>query len=338
MACRRGSLPDDLAEVLLALSDPTVACRLDREDRTSSAIRERLAAYPNDAVREATRRTAREWISKDLRVHLCMLEKLTDKTGSDAWSRLMSDPDPKVRRAVADAWFDAPDNVRRVLLSDPEPSVRAAACQWPPPAPPNLHADLIGHPATRAFVAEYISLTDELAAELAADDGENVRVAVAKNPQLPNRARDRLAGSNEPVVWANLICNQTIPGSLRARLHADLAKLSEEQEPSVDAQFAQAILSHENVQWIAELPLAERETYLESPYAVFRRSLARHGDLPAAAVARLQRDPDREVRRIIARRPDAPADFLERVVRECGENLKYRPLLVDHPNFPRRHF
>ena len=41
------------------------------------------------------------------------------------------------------------------------------------------------------------------------------------------------------------------------------------------------------------------------------------------------------VRRAAARRPDTPPQVLVRLLREHGEVFHIRPLLVDHPNFPR---
>jgi hypothetical protein len=197
-----------------------------------------------------------------------------------------------------------------------------------------LHQQLVAHPATRASVAEYISLTPELAADLAGDDDENVRFAMAKNPGLPALARDRLAASDDPIVWANLLCNQGTPEVLRADLHDKLVPLTTEPDPSPDALFITMMFERESIRWLRQLPLRERLEYLGRPFTVFRRSLATHDDLSPEAIARLQHDPAPGVRRTIARRPDTPGDFLERVVRECGEDWGCRPLLVEHPNFP----
>ncbi|MGW6741309.1 hypothetical protein ACWGDX_11305 [Streptomyces sp. NPDC055025] len=45
--------------------------------------------------------------------------------------------------------------------------------------------------------------------------------------------------------------------------------------------------------------------------------------------------PGTQGRRAVARRPDAPPEVLERLVRAHGDVFHIRPLLVDHPNFPR---
>ena len=337
MASDRGALPDDLAEALLALDDPEIAFLIDSDIRVSVAIRTQITE--NAAACEYARQFARDSMTKDVPVSLDTLERFTDSVGPDAWRLLVSDPDPQLRRAVAKAWFDAPNDIHRILLSDPDPSVRAAACQHPPPPPSDLHASLIGHPATRASVTEYISLTEALAAELAADDDVWVRHAVAKNPHLPDSVRDRLVASNDPIAWAGLILNQTTPEPLRARLNADLVELDKQEQESTETFVALMILEQSVVQWLAELPLSDRMTYLDSPYAMFRQTLACHSDdLPAEAVAKLQCDPDVMVRRIMARRPDAPAEFLERLVREHGESVSSIHKLVDHPNFPKAAF
>lgn len=74
-------------------------------------------------------------------------------------------------------------------------------------------------------------------------------------------------------------------------------------------------------------------TYLDCPYAAFRRVLASCHDLPEEAWHRLDNDRELMVRRTAARRPDAPPEVLERLVRSHGEVFHIRPLLVDHPNF-----
>lgn len=335
MATRRGRLPDDLADALLALNDPQVAGLLDAEHRTSAAVRERIARHPNPAMREATRRTARAWIANGTFVPLDMLQRLTDTTGPAAFAILARDPAPKVRLAVARAWHDAPADVRRALLTDLDLAVRVAASQWSTRVFADLHPQLVADPATRANVAEHIALTPGLAADLADDDDENVRIAVAANPHLPDTVQDRLAASDHPAIWANLIRNPSLPEPLRARLNAALVARMHQDEDDTDALFAWAILLHADLDWLRRLPWPERAVYLDSPCVGFRHAIARHDDLPPDAVTKLHGDRDPDVRRCIARRADTPGHILERVVRECGENPKLRPLLVDHPNFPR---
>lgn len=76
-------------------------------------------------------------------------------------------------------------------------------------------------------------------------------------------------------------------------------------------------------------------TYLDCQQTIFRRVLASCRDLPEEAWRRLDNDPDLMVRRTAARRPDAPPDVLEQLVRAHGDVFHIRPLLVEHPNFPR---
>jgi hypothetical protein len=338
MAIQRGRLPDDLAEALLELHDPHIFDLLDRDDRVSPAIRQRLTSDRYAAVRAARQQTIRKWIANGTRVPVHMLEQLTDRTGPAALALLAADSDPHIRRAVARSWFDAPAEIRRALLTDSDPSVREAACMWPPPAPADLWPDLIRDPRTRLWVVSYVSLAPELAAELACDPNQDVRSELAKNPCLPPAILEGLVAAQDPMIWANLIRNRITPESVRAQLYPKLEKAIGQADPSAEAIVASMALMYEDVSWPGGLPLQERLSYLDSPYAVFRRSLARHRDLPAEAIARLERDPDPMVRQIIARRADAQGDFLERVVRECGEHPKYRPFLVEHPNFPQAAF
>lgn len=338
MTYRRGLLPDELAEALVELSDPEVTAMMDRPGRASPAIRERLARRPDPAVRARNRRLACEWLSAGVFVSLDMLEALTDKAGPAAWLELASDPDPRVRSATARAWFDQPDAVHRALLTDPEPSVRAAAARVRA-VPDDLHPLLVAHPATRAAVAGYIALSVELARQLIEDDDEEVRAAVAGNPQLPVFACHELAAKG-PLAWGELITNPATPGPLRARLHDDLARIiaSEKgrdiREVSIEAMMADAHLRTALLPGFDALPLAERLAYLDSPYPVFRRALTRHRDLPDDALARLRADADPDVLRYMAKRPDAPGAFVAWVLREWGDNPKVGPRLVDHPNFP----
>lgn len=338
MTYKRERLPDELAEALLELSDPEVTSLLNRPGRVSPAIRERLARAPDPAVRERNRRLAREWVSKGSFVRLDMLEALTDRSGPPAWLELASDTDPRVRAATARAWFDRPDAVHRAFLTDPEPSVRAAAARVRP-VPADLHPLFLAHPATRAAVAKYAALSDELARQLIEDDDEEVRAAVAGNPQLPVFACHELAAKG-PLAWGELITNPATPEPLRACLHADLARIiaSEKgldiREASIEAIMADAHLTMALLPGFDALPLAKRLAYLDSPYPVFRRALARHRDLPDDALARLRGDADPHVLRYMAKRPDAPGAFVAWVLREHGDSPKVGPRLKEHPNLP----
>lgn len=88
--------------------------------------------------------------------------------------------------------------------------------------------------------------------------------------------------------------------------------------------------------WVPEVPLSERLVFLDCPHAVFRRALASSRDLPDEAWQRLDDDADVFVRRVAARRPDTPPQVLLRLVSAHGDVSHVRPMLVDHPNFPRR--
>ncbi|MET9954395.1 hypothetical protein ABZ135_23015 [Streptomyces sp. NPDC006339] len=76
-------------------------------------------------------------------------------------------------------------------------------------------------------------------------------------------------------------------------------------------------------------------SYLDCRHTTFRRVLASCHDLPEEAWRRLDNDPELVVRRAAARRPNTPPEVLEGLVRTHGDVSHVRPLLVDHPNFPR---
>src|SRR5262252_48089 len=202
-------IPDDLAESLLEvagqLPEPALVFVLDHGDRVSPRMRQRLAP---DNLSPKLREACAENVHSALRgssIPLRRLEWLVASTGPAAWTKLATHSDWQVRKALATAWKDAPEDIRRALLADPEPEVRAAACRRPlPPPPTDLHSQLIKDPATRAAVAEYIALTPEIAGELATDADVNVRIGVASNPGLPASVLDELAASHDRSVLMNL--------------------------------------------------------------------------------------------------------------------------------------
>ncbi|MFB7245601.1 hypothetical protein CW362_09930 [Streptomyces populi] len=134
-----------------------------------------------------------------------------------------------------------------------------------------------------------------------------MRVAVAFSRHVTPGTRDRLLA---------LLEAEKADGSVAARVALDWSSY----EPSR----------------LRDAPLAERLTYLDCPHAVFRRVLAAGRDLPDEAWRRLDADPDVSVRRTAARRPGTPPQVLVRLLRAHGEVFHVQPLLVDHPEFPRR--
>lgn len=251
-------------------------------------------------------------------------------------TRLAADPDPEVRKMVSQSWTQAPESVRRALLTDADAGVRAAAMSpWHPPPPPDLHSALLADPTTCPLVLPHVTLALDLAAHSAASPDDEVRQAVAAHPDLPASIRDRLARDSDVLVRIRLVENPRTPEGTRAEVLAALDAEEGEAERWIIRYFlGNAWRDKTSMGWLWEAPLTERLTYLDSPHFFFRRAVAASQGLPQHAVDRLLTDPDLEVRRIVARTNDVPGDVLERLVRDHGETMHIRPLLVEHPNFP----
>ncbi|WP_369776409.1 hypothetical protein [Streptomyces sp. R33] len=115
-----------------------------------------------------------------------------------------------------------------------------------------------------------------------------------------------------------------------------LARVEAEDAAGSDAAAFALHWSPYSPSWLRDAPLAERLTYLQCPHAVFRREVAAGRDLPDEAWSQLDADPDVSVRRAAAHRPSTPPHVLLKLLRTHGEVSHVRPLLVDHPNFPRQ--
>lgn len=332
----RSAISDDLAEELLKaaeeLGDASIVFTLDRDDAVSALTRRRLTTHLSPKLADACRELVRQSVALgNVPIPLRRLERLTGSIGPVAWTKLAKDPDWQIRQAVAKAWEDAPEKIRRALLTDPEPDVRAAACQAHPPPPVDLHMQLISDPETRPFVAEYIALTPELAAGLASDPDIDVQIALAKNPSLPRSARARLTADYRSRIWVNLICNAATTEAQSIQLYEELAR-AEEATP-----WGIVILDGSRLSgWFKTLPLARALEFLDSPLVGIRRQLAKRRDLTTGAVERLDRDPDLNVRRFVAKRVDAPAEMLEQLVRESLATGRHNVFydLAGHPKFP----
>jgi hypothetical protein len=105
-----------------------------------------------------------------------------------------------------------------------------------------------------------------------------------------------------------------------------------------EAATALILMDLNHLAWLRARPLDERLAHLDSPIPHFREQVAASGDLPADVAARLDADDDLRIRRTVARRADVPGDVLERLVREHGVSVKGRPMLVEHPNYPKDAF
>lgn len=325
---RRGRLDDAVAEALLEHGGHEAAVRLSG-DRISPAVRRRIAEHHDPAIRDAHADFVRGMVDRDVPFGLDALEEAYGRPRT----ALVEAPDPRVRAAVARTWTDRPLAAQVALLADPDPRVRAAATAHPHPGvPPEWRERCLADPAARANVASYLPLTSDQFDRLVGDEDEKVRQAVAGNPCLSAEMVARLVEVEDPLVRVAVVMSRHVDAGTRDRLYALLEAGAAEGDIWADVAL------HWNTaepDWLREAPLDERMTYLDCPHPAFRGVLATCRDLPDEAWQRLDDDPEVSVRRAAAQRPDAPPEVLERLARAHGEAHHVRPLLVDHPRFPR---
>ncbi len=301
MVWRRPTLSDQVASVILAHQDPRMLIHL-HAGRVSPAVMEQIRTHPDPAVGDARRNQAMAWIDAGAGVPIDVLEQLLD-TGRALLAR---DANPKVRVAVADAWWDPPPQVRHALLTDPDPQVRAAAARRTrPPVPENVQPALLADPVTRAHVARYAVVTEAEALALATDPDPAVREAVAGNPHLPAAVLRALLTDPQPDVRAIAILHRLADDDTRRQIHADLAGAAAGGD--IDAEVALEYANYLVPDWVAEVPVTQRLVYLDSPLIALRRALAASADLPEEAWARLDADPS-----LLVRRTATPVGVLRR--------------------------
>jgi hypothetical protein len=159
---RYADLPPDVIEEILASGDHRLLHSLALNRHLPHAVRMRLTAYPDSAVRAAlvvaapgAPRELHERLIDDPGPRAREYLAQRDDVPPDLLARLAGDPDPQVRATLARWWTQAPEAVRRILLTDPVDSVRAAACstyyaRLPHPVPPpDLVPGLLDDPVTR---------------------------------------------------------------------------------------------------------------------------------------------------------------------------------------------
>ncbi|WP_329276222.1 variant leucine-rich repeat-containing protein [Streptomyces sp. NBC_01451] len=328
MSLRRGRLEDAVVEALLTHGDDMTAVRL-HGDRISPAMRRRIAEHPDPAIRDAYGDFVRDMVDRGVTIGIDDLEEAYGRPRTE----LAAAPDARLRAAVARAWYGRPLSVQVGLLADPDPQVRAAATeQKKPGVPPEWRDRCLADPAVRVNVARYTPLTLDQFAQLMRSQEREVFQAVAGNPYLSAEMVARLLDVEDPLVRVTVAQSRHVDDETRDRLYALVE--AEQADGSIEADVA-LNWNFAEPEWLYEAPLNERMTYLDCRYTIFRRVLASCHDLPAEAWHRLDNDPELAVRRAAARRPGTPSDVLERLVRSDGDVLHIRPLLVDHPNFPR---
>ncbi|CAL9657602.1 hypothetical protein [Streptomyces sp. Tu 3180] len=328
MSLRPGRLADAVVEALLAHGDGDTAVNL-HGDRISPAMRRRIAEHPDPAIRDAYADFVRHTVDRGVPLGIDALEEAYGRPRT----ALVGASSPKLRAAVAQTWYDRPVAVQVRLLADPDPLVRAAAtAREHPGVPPEWRDRCLADPAVRVNAARHLPLTSDQFAQLMRTGDEEVLRSVAGNPHLSADMVARLLDVDDPVVRVAVAQSRHVDAGTRDRLYALVE--AERADGSIAAEVALGWCST-GPDWLREAPLEERMTYLDCRHAVFRRVLASCRDLPEEAWRRLDDDPDLTVRRTAARRPDAPPEVLERLVRAHGDVFHIRPLLVEHPRFPR---
>ncbi|KOX07145.1 hypothetical protein ADK66_20500 [Micromonospora sp. NRRL B-16802] len=354
----RPDLSLDLIEEILASDHHWLLHSLALNPRLPNAIRMRLAAHADPAVRAAVvvgaRDAPRELYERliddpDTQVREYLAGR--DDVPADLLARLADDPDPQVRATLARWSTQAPEAVRRVLLTDPVDQVRAAACSTyyarspHPTPPPDLLAGLLGDPVTRAAAVRHALLTPDLAARLAGDRDYQVRRQVAEHPQLPPTVRDLLADDPSAHVRVGVFGRPDTPEPVRHRIHEDIQQgehpltdmLDDELDDNALLQqfedhMAVSELRHLRLDWVTANPLP----YLSSPYICFRRSAARNRTLPPDAIIRLLNDDDSGVRTTMATHAPHLVDpaTAERIDREFQPDKKTNWRPADEFTFP----
>lgn len=328
LSLRRGRLGDAVVEALLTYGDANTVVHL-HGDRISPAMSRRIAEHPDTAIRDAFADFVRTMVDSGVTMGIDDLEEAYGQTRT----ALVGAPSPKLRAAIARAWCDRPLAVQVGLLTDPDPQVRAAATERKQPGiPPEWREHCLADPAVRANVACYVPLTPDQFAQLMQSEDDEVHQGVAENPHLSAEMVAWLLDVDDPLVRVTVAQSRHVDHETRTRLYALVE--AEQADGSIAADVA-LNWNFAEPDWLREAPLNERMTYLDCPYAIFRRVLASCHDLPEEAWQRLDNDLELVVRRAAARRPGTPPHVLERLVRADGDVFHTRPLLVDHPNFPR---
>ncbi|GLZ78536.1 hypothetical protein Afil01_33430 [Actinorhabdospora filicis] len=343
----RPDLSGDMIAGILAEDDFWLTHSLALNRTLPDRFRIALAGHADPGIRAAVATAAERWphglferLADDgdplVRRRLAENEHGPD----DLRARLARDPDPSVRAALAQWWTRAPESVRRLLLTDADDEVRAAACatyyrRLPHPVPPaDLVPALLADPVTRAGAVRHCSLDGDVAHRLATDPDPAVRKAVAAHPELRPPIRDLLATDGDPGVALAIFARRDTPEALRATVHTRLTAETPPSPPDasdealmdwLSAEAARHELAGLRLPWVTADPLP----HVDSPYACFRASAARSGDLPAWAVTALLADEESAVRTTMAVNSSIPVDSgtAERIDRDHRpqKRTRWRP-------------
>jgi hypothetical protein len=240
----------------------------------------------------------------------------------EAYEALASDEDAGVRQALTEA-PRLSERLWQILLTDPDLTVRRSAVLRLAPRRPDLAAALVDDPSVAGWNREALlsaaALPCDRFVRLANDREADVRAAVAANRYLPHDVLLMLCHDPEPSV----------------RLAASMNPLlTEEERATVDYTVG----PHDRVRppawWFGCLDdLRLMRQAAESAHLGLRRAAAYSPYLPPDQLTRLAGDEDFIVRLLIAENhPDAPGELLLSTTIESEFVTKYDQ--IHHPNFP----
>jgi hypothetical protein len=315
---KRPDLTAELIDEMIATGWSRLLWSLALNDDLPDSFKLRLARHPDDSVRAslASGRASREVFELLLAdPEPKTREYLAENTAmpDDLRARLAADLNPQVRSTLGHWWTDAPEHVRRTLLTDADDRVREAACSTyyarvpHPVPPPDLIPALLADPVTRAGVVRHLILDEVTARWLSQDPDADVRVEVAKHPQLPPELREALGVDPNARVRLGVFQREDTPESLRSAIHAhvlaaprplNLLGIDDEDGSRLDWMLAVGELQMLRLDWVRADPLP----HVDSPYPCFRASAASSPrPLPPEVVARLLTDDEYDVRLTMAK-------------------------------------
>jgi hypothetical protein len=176
-----------------------------------------------------------------------------------------------------------------------------------PQSPPAMLAELAGdqNQAVRLAVAKNANAPPAALAELALDQDRHTRSAVAKNANTPGPALAELANQQDKEIRGRVAANANTPLSV-------LAKLARDQDLKVRAGVA--VNANTPPEQLAELG--------RDPNSDVRVCVAANANTSPELLAELGRDPNSNVRARVARSANTPIAVLAQLARD--EDWRYR--------------
>ncbi|GAA1994700.1 hypothetical protein GCM10009738_89710 [Kitasatospora viridis] len=221
VALFRRDLTPELVEEIMGLGS---ARTLAANSSLPAVGRAQLVEHPQTEVRAALAANAPDdppgiliRLSQDPEPFVRSFLAMNDRLDPVIRAGLATDPESSVRSSLVQHWRDAPEQVQRTLLTDPDPKIRRAAVHAYVP-PPDLLPGLLADGATRVGAIRFAEPT----ADMAADPDAGVREALARHPALPTTVRDLLAADPDVLVRSAVAARPDTPPALREALEATL--------------------------------------------------------------------------------------------------------------------